>query len=141
MAVCNLICKDDIAYSFWSATHPHMIPLVLASFIPLQRMSPESHAYTSLVSHVAAAFHAAIPGSRVTVDVPWSPYDIDGRNYDWKGLVEAADVFFVMMYDTQSQVSTQVANKGCESSPCFASTTSTAMSATSCLLNPLVFTA
>jgi hypothetical protein len=49
-------------------------------------------------------FHAAIPGSRVTVDVPWSPYDIDGRNYDWAGLADAADLLFIMAYDTQSQV-------------------------------------
>lgn len=41
---------------------------------------------------------------QVTVDVPWSPYDIDGRSYDFKGLAEAADLLFIMMYDTQSQV-------------------------------------
>jgi di-N-acetylchitobiase len=41
---------------------------------------------------------------QVTVDVPWSPYDIDGRSYDYKGLAEAADLLFIMMYDTQSQV-------------------------------------
>lgn len=37
-------------------------------------------------------------------DVPWSPYDVDGRNYDWPGLAAAADMLFVMAYDTQSQV-------------------------------------
>jgi di-N-acetylchitobiase len=41
------------------------------------------------------------------VDVPWSPYDIDGRSYDYKGLAEAADLLFIMMYDTQSQVHRQ----------------------------------
>ena len=40
----------------------------------------------------------------MSVDVPWSPYDIDGRNYDWLGLAEAADILFVMSYDMQSQV-------------------------------------
>ncbi len=43
----------------------------------------------------------ALPGSQVSVDVPWSPYDIDGRFYDWQGLAEAADLLFVMVYDTQ----------------------------------------
>ena len=38
------------------------------------------------------------------MDVPWSPYDVDGRNYDWLGLAEAADILFVMSYDMQSQV-------------------------------------
>lgn len=27
--------------------------------------------------------------------------DVDGRNYDWQGLAEAADLFFVMSYDMQ----------------------------------------
>jgi di-N-acetylchitobiase len=45
-----------------------------------------------------------VGGMQVTVDVPWSPYDIDGRSYDWLGLAAAADLFFVMVYDTQSQV-------------------------------------
>jgi len=48
------------------------------------------------------------PGSTVSVDVPWSPYDVDGRNYDWLGLAEAADLLFVMAYDIQSQVSTML---------------------------------
>ena len=39
--------------------------------------------------------------SQVSVDVPWSPYDVDGRNYDWRGLADAADLVFVMAYDTQ----------------------------------------
>lgn len=43
-------------------------------------------------------------GLQVTVDVPWSPYDIDGRSFDWKGLAAAADLLFIMLYDTQSQV-------------------------------------
>jgi di-N-acetylchitobiase len=41
---------------------------------------------------------------QVTVDVPWSPYDTDGRNYDWLKMAAAADLLFIMMYDTQSQV-------------------------------------
>lgn len=40
----------------------------------------------------------------MSVDVPWSPYDVDGRSYDWLGLAEAADLLFVMAYDIQSQV-------------------------------------
>ncbi len=41
---------------------------------------------------------------QVSVDVPWSPYGIDGRSYDWQGLAQAADLLFVMAYDMQSQV-------------------------------------
>lgn len=33
-----------------------------------------------------------------------SPYDVDGRNYDWLGLADLADMMFIMAYDIQSQV-------------------------------------
>lgn len=38
------------------------------------------------------------------MDIPWSPFGIDGRWYDWEGLASAADLLFVMAYDMQSQV-------------------------------------
>jgi di-N-acetylchitobiase len=38
------------------------------------------------------------------VDIPWSPYGVDGRWYDWAALAAAADLLFVMAYDTASQV-------------------------------------
>ena len=41
---------------------------------------------------------------QISVDVAWSPYGIDGRNYDVLGLAAAADLLFVMAYDMQSQV-------------------------------------
>ena len=41
---------------------------------------------------------------QVSADIPWSPHGIDGRNFDWTGLAKAADLLFVMAYDTQSQV-------------------------------------
>lgn len=36
----------------------------------------------------------------MSVDVPWSPYDVDGRNYEWHALAAAADLLFVMDYDS-----------------------------------------
>lgn len=48
--------------------------------------------------------HCCFPlAAQVSVDVPWSPHGIDGRNYDWPGLAAAADLLFVMAYDMQSQ--------------------------------------
>ena len=35
----------------------------------------------------------------------WSPDDIDGRDYDYRGLADASDAFYVMDYDTRSQAS------------------------------------
>ncbi len=41
---------------------------------------------------------------QVSVDFAWSPNGVDGRWFDWNGLIAAADWAFVMGYDTQSQV-------------------------------------
>ncbi len=61
-------------------------------------------AYTGLVQSTAAAFRERFAAPQISVDVPWSPAGVDGRNYDWLGLSQAADVLFVMAYDMQSQV-------------------------------------
>ncbi|KAL4440207.1 hypothetical protein ABPG75_003208 [Micractinium tetrahymenae] len=71
---------------------------------PIAPGNPLARAYAALVAEAATAFHAAIPGSQVSVDVPWSPHGIDGRHYDWAGLAAAADLLFVMAYDMQSQI-------------------------------------
>jgi di-N-acetylchitobiase len=41
---------------------------------------------------------------KISVDVAWSPAGIDSRYYDYVGLSEASDYFFVMAYDEQSQI-------------------------------------
>ena len=92
---------------------------------PIAPGAPAAAAYTSLVAAAAAALRAArragagagagaggaaVGASNatstpvVTVDVPWSPYDVDGRSYDWRGLAAAADALFVMAYDVQSSM-------------------------------------
>ena len=53
--------------------------------------------YTLLVLETAALLRRENPAAVVTVDVPWSPADIDGRSYDWGGLAAAADLLFVMV--------------------------------------------
>lgn len=40
----------------------------------------------------------------MSIDAAWGPFGIDGRFYDWNRLAAAADIFFVMAYDTRSQV-------------------------------------
>jgi hypothetical protein len=61
--------------------------------------------YVALVNLTAQTLQDAAPGATVSVDMPWSPYDVDGRNYDWRGLAAAADTLFIMAYDTASQAS------------------------------------
>ena len=48
--------------------------------------------------------HSSGTVPQISVDVAWSPYGIDGRNYDIQGLAAAADLLFLMAYDMQSQV-------------------------------------
>lgn len=60
--------------------------------------------YTELVRRTRAVFRQYIPQAQVSVDIPWSPYDVDGRSYDWRGLGDAVDLLFVMVYDVQSQI-------------------------------------
>lgn len=60
--------------------------------------------YVALINATTRALHAAIPGSQVSVCLAWSPFGIDGRWYPNLDLIEAADVAYVMMYDTRSQV-------------------------------------
>eukprot|EP00878_Enallax_costatus_P018615 GHUV01019606.1.p1 GENE.GHUV01019606.1~~GHUV01019606.1.p1 ORF type:complete len:275 (+),score=60.00 GHUV01019606.1:105-929(+) len=72
--------------------------------VPMQAGSQAAADYAQLVQETSDALHAAVPGSSVSVDIPWSPYDVDGRNYDWLKLAEAANVLFLMAYDTQSQI-------------------------------------
>lgn len=53
---------------------------------------------------IAKALHAELPGTQTSVCVAWSPNNIDGRHYDIKGFAAAADLLYVMMYDTRSQI-------------------------------------
>lgn len=60
--------------------------------------------YLSLVNETTTALHSAVPGSQISVCVPWSPDNIDGRNYDFAALAEASDMLYMMVYDTRSQI-------------------------------------
>jgi di-N-acetylchitobiase len=71
---------------------------------PLAQNDPKVGWYTALVNETSIAVHQAIVGGQVSVDVGWSPNNVDGRNYDILGLAAAADFLYVMCYDVQSQV-------------------------------------
>ncbi|WIA29055.1 hypothetical protein OEZ86_011567 [Tetradesmus obliquus] len=72
--------------------------------MPMQPGDKAAADYVALVNLTAQTLRGAVPGASVSVDVPWSPFDIDGRNYDWAGLAAAADTLFIMAYDTASQI-------------------------------------
>ncbi len=60
---------------------------------------------TAVVTALTKACKTAIaPDFQISVDVAWSPNDIDGRAYDYTALGQVADLLFVMAYDMRSQV-------------------------------------
>ena len=61
-------------------------------------------AHTALLAATTAALHEGVPGSQTSVCVAWSPNHIDGRYYDIQGFAVAADLLYIMMYDTRSQI-------------------------------------
>ncbi|KAL6753492.1 glycoside hydrolase superfamily [Haematococcus lacustris] len=94
----------------WVATHvQRVLDLGLDGInfdheAPMRPGDSSVRAYAHLVALTARVIKAVSPGAQVSVDVPWSPFDVDGRNYDWPALTAAADLLFVMAYDTQSQI-------------------------------------
>eukprot|EP00040_Diaphanoeca_grandis_P012293 m.62432 g.62432 ORF g.62432 m.62432 type:complete len:401 (-) comp23154_c1_seq3:152-1354(-) len=60
--------------------------------------------YIKLVKTTTMTLHAVVTNSQTSVCVAWSPDDIDGRAYNAPGLADAADLLYVMVYDTQSQI-------------------------------------
>jgi Di-N-acetylchitobiase len=71
---------------------------------PQPKGSAEGQAYARLVAETRDAFHQANPSLQISVDVPWSPNDIDGRAFPYLDLADASDLLYVMDYDTRSQL-------------------------------------
>ncbi|EDQ92527.1 uncharacterized protein MONBRDRAFT_13539 [Monosiga brevicollis MX1] len=71
---------------------------------PINLSSPQRAQYVALVNNAARAIKKINPFAQISVDVAWGPYDVDGRNYDYVGLAAAADLLFIMAYDTRSQI-------------------------------------
>jgi Di-N-acetylchitobiase len=58
--------------------------------------------YADLITETYRLFKRYNSYYQVSVCVPWSPDDIDGRNYPWTSMT--ADLYYVMDYDTRSQI-------------------------------------
>eukprot|EP00624_Nannochloropsis_granulata_P004050 evm.model.NODE_302_length_8760_cov_53.373516.2 len=71
---------------------------------PLLPSDPMNVNYVLLVNETRVALHAAVPGSQVGVCLAWNPHGVDGRYYDNLNLMKAADLAYIMSYDTRSQI-------------------------------------
>ncbi|XP_072368948.1 di-N-acetylchitobiase-like [Scyliorhinus torazame] len=63
----------------------------------------EYEAITQLINDIARVFHRAIPGSQVSINVPWSPHCIDGPCYDYVPIASSCDFLFVMSVHMRSE--------------------------------------
>lgn len=71
---------------------------------PIANGAQEAEMYVTIIKETTAALHSEVPGSQTSVCVAWSPNHIDGRYYDIVGFSKAADLLYIMMYDTRSQI-------------------------------------
>lgn len=68
-------------------------------------LDPLNERYVALLEETTIAFHSRVgPGTMVSVDVAWSPNNIDGRAFPYLQMANVSDLLFVMSYDTRSQV-------------------------------------
>ena len=69
------------------------------------QLDPLNERYVALLEETTTAFHSRVgPGTMVSVDVAWSPNNIDGRAFPYLQMANATDLLFVMSYDTRSQI-------------------------------------
>lgn len=71
---------------------------------PISAGDPSAEVYVKVIAETTAALHQWNTGTQTSVCVAWSPNNIDGRHYDIPGFAKAADLLYVMMYDTRSQI-------------------------------------
>ena len=71
---------------------------------PIANGAPEAEMYVQIIAETTAALHEWKATTQTSVCVAWSPNHIDGRFYDIPGFAKAADLLYIMMYDTRSQI-------------------------------------
>ncbi len=56
------------------------------------------------VNQTTQYFHKHLPGSQISVCLPFQSFVYDGREYDALNLSLSADLLYIMDYDTQDQI-------------------------------------
>ena len=64
----------------------------------------QSQQYTQIVNLTAQYFHKHLPGSTISVCVPFMAYLMGCRQYDYVGLAQSIDYLYIMGYDTNGQI-------------------------------------
>lgn len=72
---------------------------------PVNSTNGDAAALTQVVSQTTEALKNALGNDlQVSIDVAWSPNNIDGRAYEYANLINSVDLGFIMAYDMRSQV-------------------------------------
>lgn len=71
---------------------------------PCEPGAESQRLYAVLISETRMALRQLSASYQTSVCVAWSPDGIDGRNYDIVAFDAAADLLYVMDYDTRSQI-------------------------------------
>jgi hypothetical protein len=79
-----------------SGSYPPLL-LLSSSFSPPLSLSSTGEYYASIVAETRQAMRAAIPTASISVDVGWSPDNVDGRYYDIPALAAASDYLYVVV--------------------------------------------
>jgi len=99
---------NDTAISSWITSLYNQVSSTYTDGVNLDIEDPidikDAPALTNFVSKVNQFFKAKNSNYQITYDVAWSPNCIDGRCYDYPGIVNATDFVIVMSYDLRSQI-------------------------------------
>ena len=97
LAVSTILCPPSGGTASQSRSRPvgfRFLPPPLSSF----SLSPSAgEYYASIVAETRQAMRAAIPTASISVDVGWSPDNVDGRYYDIPALAAASDYLYVVV--------------------------------------------
>ena len=97
------VLMDWIQDLFTAVTSLHYDGVTFDYEGPMIWTQPQSQQYTTLVNLTTQYFRKNLPGSTVSVMVPFVAYETYGRQYDYHGLSLASDYLYIMEYDVCKQ--------------------------------------
>eukprot|EP01084_Bolivina_argentea_P261031 440989_1 len=70
---------------------------------PMMPNTMETQQYVTIINETTIYFHSNMPGSQISVCVPWQSYLVNLRQLPYYELSLVSDLLYIMDYDTQSQ--------------------------------------
>ncbi|XP_043556009.1 di-N-acetylchitobiase-like [Chiloscyllium plagiosum] len=73
-------------------------------YLELSHLVTNFKALPKLLMAIKEIFHHKLPGSQVSISVPWSPDCPDGKCYDYTSMAQSCDFLYVKAYDMQLEM-------------------------------------